>query len=91
MSWYALAIQNKWRQDGPSLESSSYLNVSLRYPGPLDPWTLGLLDLFPLPTPPHTSPYILILSVPPTLLLWYGLVMGGGVVTFDNETPHISS
>ena len=25
-------------------------------PGPWNPWTLGLLDLFPLPTPPHTSP-----------------------------------
>ena len=32
-------------QDGPSLESSSYLNVSLRYLGPLDPGTLGPLDL----------------------------------------------
>ena len=29
------------KQDGPSLESSSYLNVSLRYPGPWDPGTLG--------------------------------------------------
>ena len=28
-------------QDGPSLESSSYLNVTLRYLGPGDPWTLG--------------------------------------------------
>ena len=26
-------------QDGPSLESSSYLNVTLRYFGPLDPGT----------------------------------------------------
>ena len=48
-------------QDGPSLESSSYLNVSLRYLGPWDSGTLGPLtleplDLFPLPTPPHTSP-----------------------------------
>ena len=65
-------LKNKHLQDGPSLESSSYLNASLRYLGPLDPgtlrhldlgtlgpwnpWTLGLLDLFPLPTPPHTSP-----------------------------------
>ena len=64
------------KQDGPPLESSSYLNVSLRYLGPWDPWTLGpldlgtlgpwnpwtlgLLDLFPPPTPPHTSPYILL-------------------------------
>ena len=51
------------KQDGPSLESSSYLNVSLRYlgpwdlgtPGPWNPQTLGLLDLFPPPTPPHTG------------------------------------
>ena len=31
-------------QDGPSLESSSYLNMTFRYLGPLDPWNLGLLD-----------------------------------------------
>ena len=40
----------KVEQDGPSLESSSYLNVTLRYLGPWDPWTfwtlgpLGLLS-----------------------------------------------
>ena len=28
-----------------SLESSSYLNATLRYLGPWDPWTLGPLDL----------------------------------------------
>ena len=38
-------IDLKVKQDGPSLESSSYLNVSLRYLGPLDPGTLGPLDL----------------------------------------------
>ena len=40
-------------QDGPSLESSSYLNMNWRNLGPLDPgtmdpldpWTFGLLDL----------------------------------------------
>ena len=42
-------------QDGPSLESSSYLNVTLIYLGPWDPWSFGLLDLFPPPLPPHTS------------------------------------
>ena len=31
-------------------------------PGPWNPWTLGLLDLFPLPAPPHTSPYMLLPS-----------------------------
>jgi len=74
-------------QDGPSLESSSYLNKTLRYLGPWDPgtigpsdpWTFGLLDfhffdLFPSPLPPHTS-YLSPSS-------WFGLVwvgMGGGV------------
>ena len=40
---------------------------------------MGLLDLFLLPTPSHTSSYILfylLLSHPFTLLLWYGLVWG---------------
>ena len=44
------------KQDGPSLESSSYLNVSLRYLGPWDPLTL--------------QPYILFLYPPPTSLLF---------------------
>ena len=65
-----------YKQDGPSLESSSYLNLSLRYPGPWDlgtpgpwnPWTLGLLDLFPTPTTPHTCPYILL---PPPISFSY--------------------
>ena len=65
-------------QDGPSLESSSYLNVTLRYLGPWNPWTLGLLNLFP-PPPPHASSDLL-LSLHPTLLLWYGLVWRGGGV-----------
>ena len=38
-------MNSKYQQDGPSLESSLYLNVSLRYLGPWDHWTLGLLDL----------------------------------------------
>ena len=64
-------------REGPSLESSSYLNVTLRYLGPWDPWTLGLLDC--LLTPFHillflpTSFYLLL----PPCLLWFG--MGGGV------------
>ena len=33
------------KQDGPSSESSLYLNVTLRYLCPWDPWTLGPLDL----------------------------------------------
>ena len=44
-------------------------------PGPWDSWTSSLLQhilIFPL-----TSSYLL-LSLPHTLLLWYGLVMGGG-------------
>ena len=39
------------KQDGPSLESSSYLNVSLRYLGPWDPvtpgpWNQGTIYIF---------------------------------------------
>ena len=84
-------------QDGSSLESSSHLNVSLRYLGPWDPWTFGPLDLGTLgPCDSWTSSLLqhllilpltfsyLILSLPPTVLLWYGLVMGGGVVTMEN-------
>ena len=78
------------KQDGPSLESSSYLNVTLRYLGPLDPGTLGLLDLFLLPTPSHTSSYILLYlllfhhpissSYLILLLSSFGIVgMGGGL------------
>ena len=49
---------------------------------PWNPWTLGLLDLLSsllqhLLILPLTSSYLL-LSLPPTLLLWYGLVRGGG-------------
>ena len=51
-------------------------------PGPLNPWTLGLLDLFPPPTTPHTSPYILL---PPPIsssysppLVWFGYGGRGG-------------
>ena len=52
--------------------------------GPWDSWTSSLLQhLLILPL---TSSYLL-LSLPPTLLLWYGLVKGGGwVVTLENET-----
>ena len=42
-----LRLKNDYnlKQDGPSLESSSYLNLSLRYLGPQDPWTFGPRDL----------------------------------------------
>ena len=64
--------------------------MSLRYLGPWDPGTLGPLDLGTLGPwdswtssllqhlliLPLTSSYLL-LSLPPTLLLWYGLVRGG--------------
>ena len=57
-----LHIGNKSQQDGPNLESSSYLNKTLRYLGTLGAWnpwtfgpwellTLGHWDLFP-PQPP---------------------------------------
>ena len=61
------------RQDGPSLELSLYLNVTLRHIGPLDPWTfgpLGLLDFStagPLPSS-TTSSYLLILPLTSTYL-----------------------
>ena len=70
------------KQDGPSLESSSYLNVTLKYIGtlgPLDPGTLGLLDFL---LTPFTSFYILLLLLTsfyillPPGLVWFG--MGGG-------------
>ena len=63
--------KTKGIQDGPSLESSLCLNVSLKYPGTWDPgtlepldlgtlgpwdsWTLGLWELFPPPPPPPIS------------------------------------
>ena len=51
---------------------------------PWDPWNFGLLDLFPPRLPLHTSSHLL-LSLPPTLLHWYGLVWGGeGGVSFDS-------
>ena len=67
--------------------------MSLRYLGPWDPGTLGPLDLGTLGPwdswtssllqhlliLPLTSSYLL-LSLPPTLLLWYGLVREGGWV-----------
>ena len=73
--------------------------MSLRYLGPLDPGTLGPLDLGTLgPWDSWTSSLCqhllilplrssdLLLSLLPTLLLWYGLVMGGGgVVNFEDE------
>ena len=52
------------------MESSLYLNVTLRYLGFWDPWTLepwtwslGLWDLFPPPPPPHMS-YLFLLLLP---------------------------
>ena len=107
--WYMhnISINGFWKvvpekflkQDGPSLESSSYLSLSLRYlgslgpwdlgtPGPWNPWTLGLLDLFPPPTPPHSSPYILktppISASYPPPLVWFGYGGGRLFVKFDN-------
>ena len=65
--------------------SWSFEPWDLGTPGPWNPWTSSLLQhLLILPL---TSSYLL-LSLPPTLLLWYGLVMGcrgGWVVTLENE------
>ena len=73
---YAQPLNLNTEQDRPSLESSSYLNVTLRFLGPWDPWTLGLLDLLP---PPFSSSYS-----PP--LAWFGMVLvlfGMGGVSCD--------
>ena len=85
ISFELFHLKITFEQDGPSLESSSYLNVTLRYLGPWDPLILGLLDLgtsLSTPqTPPHTSSYILL---PPPIssyfflplssfsMVWYG-------------------
>ena len=60
--------------------------LDLGTPGPWNPWTLGLLDLLPTLTIPHTSPYILLYPPisssysPP--LVW---LCGRGVVTLEDE------
>ena len=41
-------MSSELKQDGAFLESSSYLNVTLRYLGPWDPWTFGPWDLLTL-------------------------------------------
>ena len=56
------------KQDGPSLESSLYLNVSLRY---LSPWDPGTLEPLVLGTPPISSSYS-----PPWV--WFGYGVRGG-------------
>ena len=76
--WLQNVYLNKsFKQDGPSSESSSYLNVTLRYlgpcvlgtPGPLDYFTSSLL-LYLLILPPISSSYS-----PP--LVWFGFFWGG--------------
>ena len=92
--WWNYEMKSKWKLKhiGPSLESSSYLNVTLRYLGPLDhgsfgrldlltlgpwdSWTLGLWDLFPPPPPPPISSSYLFLLPLPTSS-YTGLVWGG--------------
>ena len=77
-------------REGPSLESSSYLNVTLRYLGPWDPWTLGIMDFgtSSLLLPPNSfyfllslSSYLLLSPITSRIgMVWYGGV-GGGVLT----------
>ena len=86
--WLPNVYLNKsFKQDGPSSESSSYLNVTLRYLGPWDLRTPGLLDswtssffqhllLHPLLPPPISSSYS-----PP--LVWFGMKGGGGWLSCD--------
>ena len=92
------------KQDGPSLESSSYLNVTLRYVGPLDlgmlgpldPLTLGLFDfrtLGPLPSSTISS-YLFLLLLPIssyTGLVWFGMGGGDGTVRNPPWNPGTSS
>ena len=70
----SLWFNNKLRQDGPSLESSSYLNLSLRYLDPWDPWTLEPLYFSYFPLHPHTSYYLCL------LLSSFGMFFFGGGV-----------
>ena len=88
-------ISKTSKPDGPSLESCSMFVFECGFEiswslGPLDPWTLGLLELFPPPTS-NTSSYILLpppvsSSYSPPLvwfgmvLVWYGMVWHGGGV-----------
>ena len=60
-------LYDKVKQDGPSLESSSYLNLT---PGPLDSWTSSLL-LYLLILPLTSSYLFLLLSS--FGMVWYGV------------------
>ena len=86
-------------QDGASLESSSYLNVTLRYLDPFDPETMGPWDAWTFwPFDLGTSSFLhhLLLYVPPTfsylLLHWLGMVWvcygRWGMVGWDNQLVH---
>ena len=85
--WWNYEMKSKWKLKhiGPSLESSSYLNVTLRYLGPLDHRSFGRLDLLtlgplglldirtlgpPPPPPPISSSYLFLLPLP--TMVWYG-------------------
>ena len=87
---YEMKSKWKWKHIGPSLESSSYLNVTLRYLGPLDHRSFGRLDLLtlgplglldirtlgpPPPPPPISSSYLFLLPLPTSS--YTGLVWGG--------------
>ena len=76
-------------QDGPSLESSSYFNMTLRYfglwdPGtlkPPDPGTFGLLDFHFFTS--FLFHHLLILLPTSFLLVWFGMVWYGGGLSDD--------
>ena len=57
--------------------------------GPLDLWTLGPLPSFNISSYLLLNLFYILLSLPPTLLLWYGLVWGGGVLTFEIEIDYL--
>ena len=49
------SLSHQYKQDGPSLESSSNLNVTLRYLGPWDPLTLRFFALGTLGPLPYST------------------------------------
>ena len=94
----AILLQIKDKQDGPSLESSSYLNVTLRYLDPWDPVTLRSMDLgilgpwdswtssllHHLPILPLNFSYLLLL-LSSFGMVWHGGEQGGWVLTLGIE------
>ena len=70
-----IRIELKSKQDGAASESSSYLNMTLRYLGPWDPETPGLWDSWTssyFPLNPFPSFYLFLL-LPSFGMVWLGV------------------